>query len=69
MNWISVEDELPEFKKNVLCYLGKGEPRMMKLMVVAQYEKDKKPQNEWTAVDGFNATFVTHWMPLPELPK
>ena len=68
MKWIKVEDDLPEFKKNVICYLGQGEPTIMKLERVAQYSKDGPSQNEWTGSIG-NASFVTHWAHLPELPN
>lgn len=62
MEWISVEDRLPEGKQVVLL-LGKGN-RMFtgyhdEIFLCADYMTD------WLQ----EAEFVTHWRPLPAPPK
>ena len=66
--WVKVEDRLPEYYKNVLCY-GK-----------THHYSDKVICTCWIASDGENyiytitatdniMTEVTHWMPLPTPPN
>ena len=60
--WISVEERLPEDSTNVLAYSKRYEIGMY------YYSKD----DEWWDNDGYaSAKYyeITHWMPLPELPK
>lgn len=57
-NWVSVKDRLPDEDENVLTY----EARPFYDVVYVNRLIDKK-NGEWL-YDG-----VTHWMPLPELPK
>lgn len=62
--WISVKDDLPSFHsdlvenaiatKNVIVLLNDGRIRETQLLCGHWKEYDKK---------------VTHWMPIPELPK
>ena len=80
MNWISVNDRLPdlhddtlevadeviEYKVSepVLCVFNNDE------QIVAIYEKDEGDKGYW--VDFFGGSClnsVTHWMPLPALPE
>ena len=66
--WISVEDRLPEEGEYVLCVL-KGFNYGGKIQVCKFVPADKfkdKPYFEHFR-NGFPS--VTHWMPLPELPK
>jgi hypothetical protein len=75
MEWISVEDRLPEPLVDVLAYCVQLEDAM-------NYKKDEKYCaierfiDKWTdghaasfRTDRFYAAKVTHWMPLPFLPK
>lgn len=58
--WISVKDELPKFNKNVLV-LEDGNIK------VAQYCKQfMSDRTYWTTDYG---RLITHWMPIPEIPK
>lgn len=54
MDWISVKDRLPEPNERVLAYF----PAMRDSEAVIQTSKG------WAL-----NKFVSHWMPLPELPK
>ena len=54
--WISVDDRLPEPFKSVLVF------RDGKISI------DYNEGNGWFAYD-FNGKRVTHWMPMPPLPK
>jgi len=68
-NWIKVEDDIPEFNTDVLVYLGKGRnATIMQLKRIAQYKKFEDAQLEWSGAIG-NASFVTHWQSLPEIPE
>ena len=59
MTWISVKDRLPENDNHVLCCTEtkKG----MKNVIIGYYMN-----GAWRC--GMNSN-VTHWMPMPELPK
>ena len=72
--WISVKDKLPEKDGNYLvtacdegCSAGEG-IWYSTVVVVAEYYK-----GSWTWYDGGREYslegIVTHWMPMPELPK
>lgn len=76
MEWISVEDELPEDCESVLVYCRHG---YQDTVHVAFCDID---ENEWYIQleypPGFyknerphiaNLNYVTHWMPLPEFPE
>lgn len=59
MNWISVEDRLPEFGESILAW-----DNSVECICFGWYSKDH----------GFTETTrfikeVTHWMPLPEPPE
>lgn len=58
--WISVEDRLPEKRTRVLCY-HKYEPESPDVIC----ENDYLVGGLWR----FDGSKVTHWMPLPPLPK
>lgn len=69
--WISIDDELPEECKNVLCFEGKK-------IVIAFMEKTEDCGEyvpvfwDWIAYDRddtYDEVCATHWMPLPEPPK
>ena len=59
MRWIPVEEKMPNPKQNVLAYSPKSG------IAEADYADGFWMQYKWSSVmDG-----VTHWMPLPKLPK
>lgn len=78
MRWISVKDRLPELDQDVLVYAKGKEDGFLDCthIVISQrytfhiFEWDKGVE-EWQAPwPYFNRNYeVTHWMPLPELPK
>ena len=62
--WVSVEDELPEVGGYVVC-IAKRNPFSRFMPMVARIEKNGwvNPMTEQYISE------VTHWMPMPELPK
>ena len=62
--WVSVEDELPEAGRYVVC-IAKRNPFSRFIPMVARIEK-----NGWVnPITEQYISEVTHWMPMPELPK
>lgn len=60
MEWISVEDRLPENKVRVLLFDNEGFGVVSgRLIASVWYLESEKDLN----------SNVTHWMPLPEPPK
>ena len=60
--WIKCSDRMPEEYKKVLLYHG-GYILIgyyMSVLEMWSFEGNSMPQNKWS---------VTHWMPLPEMPK
>ena len=58
--WISVNERLPEVERDVLVYMGNE--------VCKVCWRDER--GDWhTSTRLFDKEDVTHWMPLPELPK
>jgi len=70
MNWISVKDELPEKGVWVLVYLDES-------VTSGKYLGGRWSEWEltWLGIHGCGCCgddsedIVTHWMPLPKLPK
>ena len=62
--WISVDDRLPEVGGYVVC-IAKRNPFSRFMPMVARIEKNGwvNPMTEQYISE------VTHWMPMPELPK
>ena len=62
--WISVDDRLPEAGEYVVC-IAKRNPFSMFMPMVARIEKNGwvNPMTEQYISE------VTHWMPMPQLPK
>ena len=57
MNWISVDDRLPEHLESVLCFRPDA-------------YFDKRRVQLYKKGSGFNGMYhVTNWMPLPEPPE
>lgn len=61
MEWISVEDEKPKADGNYLVFINKRGG----IYEVAWF--DHEISYFWIA--GAFASYITHWMPLPEPPK
>ena len=62
--WISVKDRLPEAGGYVVC-IAKRNPFSRFMPMVARIEK-----NGWAnPITEQYISEVTHWMPLPQLPK
>lgn len=64
MEWIKVKDKLPEYKKIVILYGEKysQEPFVGYLRKDGQFRDIEIEDHE---IKGE----ITHWMPLPEIPK
>lgn len=61
--WISVKDKLPEKKGRYICALvNQRYPRIREF-----HDWCRQRPRFW--INGVEETKVTHWMPLPELPK
>ena len=72
--WISVEEQMPEHGTDVLVLTAPGTLSLGQNCVVAEYihprmEKSGVFINFYAGYDDKNILAVTHWMPLPELPK
>ena len=64
MEWISVEERLPDTYKNVLCC--KDRDIRIGYYLGATYSKSVAAFRDLRSAFAFGAT---HWMPLPEPPK
>lgn len=62
MEWISVEDRLPENYQEVIVFVDAANA---KEIYMAQYMN----LSFNILVSGNHSNFITHWMPLPEPPK
>jgi hypothetical protein len=79
--WISVEDQLPDFKTKVLCFWPDfGGGISIGTLDEARYIHTKhgvESQRDWTLHSserillriGHRRYDVTHWMPIPKAPK
>lgn len=68
LQWISVEDRLPESEKPVLTFVGYPESMVGFITVSTYYCFDKTPHWQW---DGLlrDEQRTLFWMPLPQPPK
>lgn len=68
IDWISVEDRLPESEKPVLTFVGYPESMVGFITVSTYYCFDKTPHWQW---DGLlrDEQRTLFWMPLPQPPK
>ena len=76
MRWIPVEERLPEPNTGDGYWVAKKGPRGNTMMKLAQYSDygmamsiDAVTDITWRDWDFSKITDVTHWMPLPKLPK
>ena len=72
--WISVEDRLPEARHHVLiCYFPVFCENLKKQIDTGYYEEPEEYNDgggwKFWLSDKVVRGGVTHWMPLPELPK
>lgn len=60
--WVSVKDRLPEDGTRVLCYCRGNQ------YDICHFQKKRKAwfDRSWNS---YAQDYVTHWMPLSELPK
>ena len=66
MEWISVEDHKPEPWENYLVSsLQSIGGEIWRTPHVAMYYENES----WISIEAVILKNVTHWMPLPELPK
>ena len=68
MEWIRVEDELPETDVDVLVMFGKNEPPCQGVMMGHRSYRSR----DWVIRNSYGSTTttkITHWMPLPDPPK
>lgn len=65
-NWIPVEERLPDRNGEYICRHGyNGNTDIKFTGVLEYYATDEKPHWQHESI----GLIVTHWMPLPELPK
>lgn len=64
--WISVEDRLPETNEDVLVYRGKCIGYLVNVYTYLGNNKWEDEYGYWSRTDSDG---ITHWMPLPALPK
>ena len=67
MNWISVKDQLPKSKERVLTYSGNLENSAISYWTKIIHGNSNVIQIN--SFEDFDRLGITHWMPLPELPK
>ena len=71
MEWIKTEDDLPETQESVLVFCGKsmrvGSCVLGRWILSGSFHEYDESDEDWD----YDCVYlnVTHWMPLPELPK
>ena len=68
MEWIKVEDRVPEKYQDVLVYLDRGSIEI-RCRLGEEYPDDPDVNNRYVWSQQGVANDVTHWMPLPEPAK
>ena len=61
--WISVKERLPNNKEIVIAINEEGE------MAICKFEKTEWEYFFMLNMTSYQLKKVTHWMPLPEMPK
>ena len=74
MEWISVKDKLPDRDGEYLCVWRDFADRYLVVNFANDLNKIHannftEAEPGWYLYDNYQTTRVTHWMPLPELPK
>lgn len=67
MNWISVDEKMPEVCKKVLICFGPA-PNLPRIIDVAWFDSGLWWLTSKCALDRLSDN-VSHWMPLPEPPS
>lgn len=67
MNWISVEDRLPELSQDVIIIRSRNGTFYLP-DIANYYGGEFFPTYDLPDDIDFNADWITHWMPLPEPP-
>lgn len=71
MEWISVKDRLPESEGLYLAYVTNhpflGPPQGVKVVYYGFGIDEDLTEMEWSMQ--MKEISLTHWMPLPEMPK
>lgn len=71
MEWINIEDKLPEYQERVLISAYKGYENGSEdhCVDIADRRFTNKDGHHWmNSPDTLKGWIVTHWMPLPEPP-
>ena len=68
MDWIKVDDRLPEVGQKVIYYFEHTGISIGKFMK-AENNEDCQYGNIFYGKSGWLTDDVTHWMPVPEKPK
>jgi hypothetical protein len=66
MEWISVNERMPESRKMVLVF-AKGMNTLTGIRM-ASYDKTEPASMYWHGIIMGHERGVTHWMPLPDPP-
>jgi len=72
MNWISVDDAVPESKKKVLIFIRNDTLNKIRIGYIEIYKNGKV---KWRVSYRNKSPFaneymeITHWMPLPDWPE
>lgn len=78
MEWINVNDRLPEFDEKVLLFDdweatdSKTKYKDVRVGYLAEYTRRKTSDGVYTSIEWGGTEFafnITHWMPQPEPPK
>ena len=70
MEWIKVEDRLPNKNVRILCYCEEYSKECIVLGIRDEYTSDRGVSVIFQLDDPrVSLIGVTHWMPLPEPPK
>lgn len=71
MEWISVDDRLPEIGDEVIVYTPNSRTKVTALCRLIRYEEDAEFfwDNFYGGTNFHLKESVTHWMPLPAPPK
>lgn len=68
MEWISVDDRMPDEFNSVIICDSKADCQDMRDPIIGHYEPDID-SGTWYRDWSSEVLNVTHWMPLPEPPK
>jgi len=67
MEWISVEDRLPESSGNYLCSMGGLIEKLWYFKGLQRFKMIGGAENKY--MEQMYSSAVTHWMPLPNPPE